>query len=175
MLFLLFPFKHKISYFTWPISKFCFFHCNQLHQRTKFSANRIGRLQIRCSGSSSRGGKRWLKKFSSVLSYLSQRWSLFLYWHACNFAYFHRPVFHWIWSLRNSTAMKVRAEAGMYHVILGTLPLNNPLTPSIIQILRIASSQPLYLQVHNSISKQYYRQNYICLPIWNTNIASGPS
>ena len=72
------------------------------------------------------------------------------------------------WSLRNSTAMKVRAEAGMYHVILGTLPLNNPLTPSIIQILRIASSPPLYLRVHHIINKQYYCQNYICLSIWIT-------
>lgn len=34
------------------------------------------------------------------------------------------------WSLRNSTAMNVRADAGIYHAILGMLPLNIPLGPS---------------------------------------------
>lgn len=48
-------------------------------------------------------------------------------------------------SLRNSTAMKVRAEAGIYQTILGTLPLNIPLRPSAIHILLKASNHPLYL------------------------------
>ena len=50
------------------------------------------------------------------------------------------------WSLRNSTAMKVRAEAGIYHVILGMLPLNIPFVPSLRQIVLTASNQPLYLR-----------------------------
>jgi len=51
-------------------------------------------------------------------------------------------------SLRNSTAMKVRADAGMYHAILGMLPLNIPLKPSVAHILWTASDQPLYLEAH---------------------------
>jgi len=164
----------KISYFTWPISKFCFFHCNQLikeqnsvpTESVDFKSGTVARLA---------GGEKMAEKVQLGSKLPLTKMIPFSLLTCLQLAYFHRPVLHWIWSLRNSTAMKVRAEAGMYHVILGTLPLNNPLTPSIIQILRIASSQPLYLQVHNSISKQYYLQNYICLSIWNTNIACGPS
>ena len=51
------------------------------------------------------------------------------------------------WSLRNSTAIKVRAEAGMYHVILGMLPLNIPFVPSLPHIVLTASNQLLYLRI----------------------------
>jgi len=42
--------------------------------------------------------------------------------------------------------MNVSAEAGMYHVILGMLPLKIPFMPSVAHILQIASNQPLYLR-----------------------------
>lgn len=127
----------------------------------KFSASRIGRLQIRYSGSSSR--KKNKKKMAEKVQFGSKLplgKIIPLYDMFATSCIFPSSSFSLNWSLRNSTAMKVRAEAGMYHVILGTLPLNNPLTPSIIQILRIASSPPLYLRVHHNINKQYYCQNY---------------
>jgi hypothetical protein len=49
------------------------------------------------------------------------------------------------WSRKNSTAIKVKAEAGMYHITLGMLPLNMPRIPSSAQIFIKASSHPLYL------------------------------
>lgn len=55
-------------------------------------------------------------------------------------------------SLKNSTVMNVRAEAGIYHVILGMLPLNIPLAPSANHILRTASNHPLYLRVRWTIN-----------------------
>lgn len=55
-------------------------------------------------------------------------------------------------SLRNSTVMNVRAEAGIYHVILGMLPLNIPLAPSASHILRTASNQPLYLREISTVN-----------------------
>ena len=54
-------------------------------------------------------------------------------------------IFSLKFSLRNSTAMNVNADAGMYHIILGTLPLNKPLAPSDAHVFLIASSHPSYL------------------------------
>lgn len=55
------------------------------------------------------------------------------------------------WSLRNSTTMKVRADAGTYHAILGTPPLNIPFTPSTRHTLLRTSNHPLYLGKYFSV------------------------
>ena len=52
-------------------------------------------------------------------------------------------------SLRNSTVMNVKAEAGTYHTTLGMLPLNNPFAPSITHVLWMQWNQPLYLHYHS--------------------------
>lgn len=76
------------------------------------------------------------------------------------------------WSLRNSTAIKVRAEAGIYHVIRGTLPLNIPFIPSLRHIVLTASNQPLYLRdLRGSIAYTHYLELRSTKPVVKSKIA----
>ena len=63
--------------------------------------------------------------------------------------------------------MNVRAEAGMYHAILGMLPLKSPLKPSFAQVIVNTSYQLLYLR-NNQLGSLSIFENKILLKLLET-------